>query len=252
MLFFEFMVIVLMISFVVFLWIAYYLVTVKWAKASPSTSESTIRIDLVAPKTVRPTAVSKKTAPPQIEEKIPQAIAYFKQLWTGTPKISTCDEFNDLFTNAIGELQKPENAGVVTEDNMLTLIRKFIDPKIPDIQTFYNTLFEKMVYEYECVGFPGQQVYDAKPLLAMMIQNIKDTLGGKITDCADYKKMNDRIRQEMDKLDVPNTNSKQAFFELLENRIQDEIDEEYNVEQMIWKINKTQLDQCGRIDFMSE
>ena len=220
-----------MILFVVFLWMVYYLVTVKWAKASPSTSESTIRIDLVAPKTVRPTAVSKKTAPPQIEEKIPQAIAYFKQLWTGTPKISTCDEFNDLFTNAIGELQ---------------------NPKIPDIQTFYNTLFEKMVYEYECVGFPGQQVYDAKPLLAMMIQNIKDTLGGKITDCADYKKMNDRIRQEMDKLDVPNTNSKQAFFELLENRIQDEIDEEYNLEQMLWKMNKTQLDQCGRIDFMSE
>ena len=56
----------------------------------------------------------------------------------------------------------------------------------------------------------------------------------------------------MDKLDVPNTNSKQAFFELLENRIQDEIDEEYNLEQMIRKMNKTQLDQCGRIDFMSE
>ena len=34
--------------------------------------------------------------------------------------------------------------------------------------------------------------------------------------------------------------------------IQDEIDEEYNLEQMIRKMKKTQLDQCGRIDFMSE
>lgn len=247
--FFVFILIVLIALSVLFLWMVYYLLSGKWIETTSSTSESQISIKVHSSKTPSQTeekSVDPSETPPQTEDKIPQVITYFKQLWTGTPKINTCDEFNNLYVKAIGELQNPANVDVISEDNMLSLIKKHIDPKVPNMETFFNTLFEKMVYQYECLGFPGKSLYDAKPLLSMMIEAMKYTLGGRITDCDQYKTRGDLITQKYNEM---SSTEKQLFNELLENRIQEEIDEEYTLEETLWKLKKIELEQCGRINW---
>lgn len=229
--FFVFILIVLIALSVLFLWIVYYLLSGKWIETTSSTSESQISIK-----------VHSSETPSQTEDKIPQVITYFKQLWTGTPKINTCDEFNNLYLKAIRELQNPANVGEVNENNMLPLIKKHIDPKVPNMEVFYNTLFEKMVYQYECLGFPGKSLYDAKPLLRMIIEDFKVILGGRITDCNQQKTRSDSLTQKYNQM---SSREKQLFDELLENRIQNEIDEEYTLRETKFKVTKMNLEQCG-------
>ena len=242
---FVFIVLLLVALSILFLWMMYYLLFGMWIETTTSsTSEIPPQTEEQLPSNTPPQREEQlpSNTPPQTEEKIPQVIIYFKQLWTGTPKINTCDEFNNLYLKAISELQNPANVGEVNENNMLPLIKKHIDPKVPNMEVFYNTLFEKMVYQYECLGFPGKSLYDAKPLLRMMIEDMKVILGRRITDCNQHKTRSYSLAQKYNQM---SSREKQLFNELLENRIQNEIDEEYSLQETIFKVSKMNLEQCG-------